>query len=168
MTNVIDKSMTKLDRASVVNHIYNRSPTDIVVCDNSEELTSDVSELLLQQADIIFLVVDASMKMRHHLTAWLESAQLKEKDNVYLLVNNYDEVVNSVRTLAKWFRMPANKVCKLHYNPWVKKCCLNGQLQTILPLSREIDPRVANLNNDITEIIQCINANMLTRIKKGF
>lgn len=168
LVNVTDKSLSNKDRASVVQHIYSRTPTDVVVCDNSEDLGSNVSNLLIQQSDVIFLVVDTSIKMRKHLDAWLNSEQLMNNNNVYLIVNNYNEVVNSLRNLAKWFRLPANRICKIHYNPWITKCCLNEQLQTILPLSRELDPRVAHLNNDINEIIQCVNANMITKIKKGF
>lgn len=168
LVNVTDKSLNTRDRSSVVQHIYDRTPTDIVVCDNSEDLTSDVSEVLIKRSDVIFLVVDMSIKMRTHLDAWLNSEQLKNKNNIYLIVNRYDETVNSLRNLAKWFRLPANRVCKIHYNPWIAKCCLTSQLQTMLPLARELDPRVAHMNADIDEINQCINANMITKIKKGF
>jgi hypothetical protein len=39
--------------------------------------------------------------------------------------------------------------------------CFKGELQSILPLSRIADPRVANLRNDMEEIQEGLNTGML-------
>lgn len=168
LVNVADPSLTGHDREQVVTHIYDRVPTDVVVCDNSEDIDSPLTQTLLDNSDMLFIVIDMSKKSRERLKLWLESPQLKDFNNIYIVVNRYDEVVYSVRNFAKSIVMPANRVCKLHYNPWIQKCCLNSQLHTILPLARELDPRVANLNNDISEMTQCVNGTMIMKIKKGF
>lgn len=168
LVNVADPSLSGHDREQVVTHIYGRVPTDIAICDNSEDIDSHLTQTLLDESDMLFLVVDMSKKSRERLKLWLETPQLKNFPNIYVIVNNYNEVVYSVRNFAKAISMPANRVCKLHYNPWIQKCTLNSQLHTILPLARELDPRVANLNNDISEMMQCVNGSMVMKIKKGF
>jgi hypothetical protein len=168
LMNLADPSLAGKDRQHIISHIYSRVPTDIVVCDNSEDIDSPLTQALLEDSDMIFIVVDMSMKCRQHLEAWLQSPQLKNHANVYIVVNKYNEVVYAVRTFAKIIGISANRVCKLHYNPWIMKCTVNNQLHTILPLARGLDPRVSNLNNDINEINQCVNGDMVLRMKKGF
>lgn len=168
LLNVADPSLTGRDREQVIMHAYSRVPTDVVVCDNSEDIDSPLTQSLLDESDMLFIVVDMSLKCRKHLDAWLKSPQLKDSPNVYILVNRYNEVTSAVRNYAKVISTPANRVCKLHYNPWIEKCTTISQLHTVLPLARDLDPRVANLNNDMSEIIQCINGAMVMKIKKGF
>lgn len=167
MVNVADPSLTDLDREHVVSHIYGRVDTDVVICDNSEDITSPLTQTLLDDSDMLFIVVDMSKKSRERLKLWLECPQLKDFKDIYIVVNNYDEAVSSMRNYAKMLSMPANRVCKLHYNPWITKCTNISKLHTILPLARELDPRVANLNNDILEMTQCVNGAMVMKIKKG-
>ncbi len=168
LMNVADPSLDIKDREQVVSHVYNRVKTDICVCDNSEDIDSPLTQSLLEQSDMLFLVVDMSIKCTEHLMAWLESPILKNFPHVYVIVNRYDEVFMAVRNYARSIKMPANRVCKIHYNPWIQKSSLRYQLHTVLPLARELDPRVANLNADVNEIIQCINGDMVIKIRKGF
>lgn len=167
LLNVADPSLVGRDREQVISHVYQRVPTDVVVCDNSEDINSSLTQKLLAESDMIFIVIDMSKKCKDRLEAWMESPYLKGNPNVYIIVNKYDEVVSSVRNFARSIKMPANRVCKLHYNPWIMKCTGNGELHTILPFARALDPRVANLNNDICEITQCVNGAMVIRMKKG-
>lgn len=167
LLDVADPSLSGRDREQVVSHIFNRAPTDIVVCDNSEDIDTPVSQRLLDIADMIFIVIDMSRKSREYMQAWLETPQLSKLTNVYFIVNNYNEVVYAIRNYAKTIHQPANRVCKMHYNPWIEKCCNNSQLATLLPAARQLDPRVASLNTDIAEIVQCINGDMIFKIKKG-
>lgn len=167
LLNVADPSLTGKDREQVVTHIFNRAPTDITICDNSEDIDTPLTQRLLDITDTVFIVIDMSRKSREYLKAWLETPQLSTNPNVYFIVNRYDEVVYSKRNFAKTISQPANRVGKIHYNPWIEKCCNNRQLHTVLPLARQLDPRVANLNNDICELIQCINGDILFKIKKG-
>ena len=166
--NAADPSLVDKDREQVIKHIYNRVPTDVVVCDNSEDIDSPLTHSLLAESDMLFIVINMSSKCQKHLKAWLATPQLKNYPNIYIIVNCYNEVVYAMRNFAKVIGVTANRVCKLHYNPWIQKCTLNNQLHTILPLTREIDPRVANLNIDLNEIIQCVNGSMIIRMKKGF
>lgn len=168
LLNASDESMADKDREQVIKHVYSRVTTDVVICDNSEDITSPITSELLSESDLLFIVIDMSTKARERLQKWLESPVLKDFKDIYIIVNNYNEVVSSVRNYAKVLKLPANRVCKLHYNPWITKCTAVGQLHTILPLSKELDPRVCNLNCDINELSQCVNGAMILKIKKGF
>lgn len=168
LMNMVDPALAASDREQVIDHVYSRVPTDVVICDNSEDITSPMTAKLLEESDMLFIVTDMSMKCQRHLQAWLETPLLKNFSDTFIIVNRYDETVYALRNFAKSIKIAANRVCRLHYNPWIQKCSLNGQLHTILPLAREIDPRVSNLNNDVTEWIQCVNGTMVLKTKKGF
>ena len=75
-----------------------------------------------------------------------------------------DQVVTH---LAKVMQIPANRLCKVHYNPWITKCCNTRTLGTVVPTARQLDPRVAALNCDFNELMQCINGDMVFKVKKG-
>ena len=166
--NLADPSLVDRDRIQVISHVFKRVPTSVVVCDNSDDIDTKFTKTLVEESDMIFVVIETMQKDYYRLKTWLEYPLLKNNPNVYVLINKYSEVVGSMRNIAQYIGFPANKVCKIHYNPWITKCCLNGQLGTILPVAREWDPRAANLLNDIDEINQCIDGSMLMKTKKGF
>lgn len=168
MMNVADPSLTERDKAQILEHIYSRVTTDVIICDNSEPIDSDMSARLIEASDMIFVVVNTYVKCKEFLNLWMQTPILKPfKNKVFLIVNQYDETVNALRNIARMYDFPANRVCKIHYNPWITKCCMTGQLHTVLPLARELDPRVANLNTDINELIQCVNSSIFMNSKKG-
>ena len=168
MMNVADPSLTERDKSQILDHIYSRIPTDVIVCDNSEPVESDMTARLIEACDMIFIVVNTYVKCKEFLNLWMQMPIFKQnKSKVFLVVNQYDETVSALRNIARIYNFPANRVCKIHYNPWISKCCMSGQLHTILPLARELDPRVANLNTDINELIMCINSSMFMNSKKG-
>lgn len=167
LLNLADQSLEGRDRDQVVRHIYSRVPTDVCICDNSDDLDTQLTKGLLEVSDMLFIVVDMSGKASERLSQWMATPILRDFKNVYVLVNKYSEVVSSLREYAKRVHVPANRVCKIHLNPWIQKCTLNGKLNTLIPSVRDLDPRVANLNADINELIQCINGDMLVKNKEG-
>ena len=167
LMSVSDKSLEGHDRDQVVVHVYKRVPTDICVCDNSDDIDTPLTRDLLSASDMLFIVVDMSGKAADRLQDWLAHPILKDFGNVYILLNKYSEVVSSLRDYAKRVHVPANKICKLHFNPGIQKCTLNHKLPELLPQVRDLDPRVANLSMDMAEIIQCINGDILVKNKKG-
>lgn len=168
LVNVVEKSLTQRDRIQVISHIYNRSATDCVVIDNSDDLSTSFSKSLIQDSDQIFIVVQPTVKSLARMKLWLQDPLLENYPELFIIVNEYNERIFSMRELAKYMGLPANRVCKLHYNPYIGMCCFKGALQTVLPLSKELDPRVVNLKNDIEELQQCVGSSMLVRSKKGF
>lgn len=167
LLDVADPSLSGRDRDQVISHIFARVPTDLSICDNSEDIDTSVSQKLIEMADMIFIVMDMSRKSREYVKEWLETPQLKKRSNVFFIVNRYHEVVCAVRNFAKIIGQPASRVCKIHYNPWIEKCCNNSQFQTLLPLAHNLDPRVASLNNDLAEIMMAINSSIFFSDKRG-
>lgn len=166
--NVADPALVDKDKEQVILHAFEKITTDVVICDNSDDINTPLSKRLLEVADMLFIVIDMSDKCLEHLKAWLEIPIIKNSPNVYILVTRYNEVVMSLRNFARKIDYPANRVCKIHYNPWLQKCSMSGQLHTVLPLARELDPRVANLNNDIQELAECIHGTIAIKYKKGY
>lgn len=166
LMNVADKTLPDKDRAQVISHVFDRSPTNVTIVDNSDDLDTRASKSLLEMADLVYVVIDQSQKSFERLKLWMQTEELKNNPNVYVIVTEYNEVVYSVRDLARHIGFPGTRVCKIHYNPWITKCCLTGTLQTVLPLAMELDHRVANLSNDIKELQMCINGAMIMKTNK--
>lgn len=166
LLNTSDKSISDKDKQQVLTHVYTRTPSDVVVLDNSEDIISPITKSMIELSDVVFIVVQPGNKSFERLKVWLTYTSLKDKENVYVIVNNYNEVIFSARDMAKFIGLPACRVGKLHYNPWITKCCINGKLQTILPLAMDLDARVSNLSSDIKAFNACINSEMFMSTRR--
>lgn len=166
LLNTADRTMSAKDKSQVINYVFKRTPTDVVILDNSDDLSTLTSTHLINDSDVIFVVVQMFPKAFERLKIWLDYASLKDKANVYVVFAEYNEVVFSIRDLARYIGLPASRVLKLHYNPWIAKCCINKQLHTILPLAMNKDPRVVNLRNDILEFNAVLTSEMLAASRK--
>lgn len=167
LMNTADPSLTDRAKLQTVTYIYERVQTDIVVCDCSDDLGETITSDLLEMSQMIFIVIDMSPKSVRYLKHWMQQKQFKGMSNVFVIISKYDESVVALRDFAKTISMPANRVCKVHYNPWIRKCCFSGTLATILPLAQTLDYRVAALKNDITEFNQAIEGDLLLSSRQG-
>lgn len=168
LLNTADPSLSERDKVQVTNYIFSRAPCDLSICDCSEDITSELALNLIDAADLVFVVCSTSRKSQVYLRSWLESSYLKGRNNIYIICNQYNEVVYSVRNFAKVIVQPPNRICKVHYNPWIERCCNRRELIQVIPLSRNFDPRVANIYQDAAEIMQCINSAILVTARGGF
>ena len=159
--NTSTSALTDAIKQRTVMSIFERITSDVVVCDCSEDIDSPIALSLLSKADMVFIVVNTSPKVFKHVHSWIQYSALKDKAETYLIINQYNEGVGALRDLSKQLYHAPSHVCKIHYNPWIAKCCLSGTLQTILPLVYEKDYRVANLYSDFQEIQQAIAGNLL-------
>lgn len=156
-----DLAIDEKTTANIIKHVYGRVPTDICVVDGSYDLGTPVADSLIEMSDMVFIVVSPSRKDYVRMKYWLDSTQLAKHSDVFVIVNHYDEIISSVRDIAKTLGMAASRVCKVHENPWIRKMSLTGQLETIIPKVKAYDPRVANLSCDFNEISQCVISTML-------
>lgn len=155
------------DKLALVNNIFSSAPVDVTVCDNTEDIGTSTSTLLLEKTDMIFIVVPHSLKGFERLKIWLKNPELRDyMEKIYVVISNYSEEVFAMRVLSKHIGFPNSHVLRMHYNPWIEKMCHAGKLQTVLPLAKELDPRVANLSNDIAELTSCVNSYMFTASKE--
>lgn len=159
--NTSTAALTEAVKQRTVMSIFENITSDVVVCDCSEDIDSPITLSLLSKADMVFVVVNTSPKVFKHVHSWIEYSALKDKAETYIVINQYDEGIGSLRDLSKKVYHAASHVCKVHFNPWIAKCCITGSLQTILPLVMEKDYRVANLYGDFQEIDQAITGNLL-------
>lgn len=168
LMNTANPSLSDAFKLQTVQYVYERVTSDIVVCDCSDDIDSTLVSELLDISDMIFVVVTPSPKVVNYVQNWMEYSVLKGNPNVFIIVNQYNETIASVRDFAKAIGFSANRVCKIHYNPWISKCCFSGSLPTVVPLAMSIDYRVANLSGDINELNQAIASDILISNKKGF
>lgn len=156
-----DDTLSERDALQITGHIFRRVPTDVCILDNSDDIDSPVTKQLLDVANCVFLVISPCQKDFAHLHYWLTETQLQEVRHVYIVVNHYDPTIAAVREISKVIGLPANKVCTMHENPWIRKCCLLGQLQTLVPQVKGNDPRVINLSSDLRSYSQVISSIVL-------
>lgn len=165
MLSLGDSILPERDAIQIVQHVYSRIPTDICVVDNSDDIDSPVTERLLEHADCVFIVINPSQKDFAYMKHWLTETKLRDKEDTYVVLNNYDPVIGAVRTLSKQLGLAANKVCTLHYNPWIRRCCLVHALHEIVPKVKGMDDRVVNLRSDLAEFSQVINSTLFKNAK---
>ena len=168
LMNTANPSLSDAFKLQTVQYVYERVTSDVVVCDCSDDIDSTLVSELLELSNMVLIVVKPSLKVIDYMKNWLEYSVLKGNPNIFIVVNEYNETIASLRDFCKALSFPANRVCKLHYNPWIPKCCFNGTLPTILPLTMNLDYRVANIVGDINEINQAILSDILISNKKGF
>ena len=162
-----DSTLPTRDALQIVQHVYKRVPTDVCIVDSSDDIDTPITDKLLGNTDCVFIVISPTQKYFIHLKYWMEHTELGKRDDVYVVVNHYDPVVASVRDIAKMLGMPANKVCTLHENPWIRKSTLNGQLHTVVPCVKGVDPRVTNLTSDLRGFSQIISSTALLKARIG-
>ena len=163
-----DLSLSRSDREQILQHIFDRAPTTLSLCDCSHDLEDELTQKLIEKTDAIFICVSMSMKSTERIKQWLDHPLLKNRREVYVLVNRYNEVINAVRNYSKVIQYPTTKICKLHYNPWIEKMCNRYELHTVVPKIRNLDPRVASLNNDLVEIMRAIDTGIMRTTTGGF
>lgn len=168
LMNTADPSLTDRAKIQTVTYIFERVQSDIVICDCSEDLGEAITNDLLELADMVFIVLDMSPKAVKYLKHWLTLPAFQGGPSLFVIVNKYDESIAALRDFSKTIGLSANRVCKIHYNPWIRKCCFSGTLPTILPLANTLDYRVATLKNDIIEFNQAIDSSLLLKSRKGF
>ena len=160
-----DSTLPERDAVQIVQHVYKRVPTDVCIVDSSDDIDSPITEKLLESTDCVFVVITPNHKDFAYLKYWLTETSLKTRQDVYVVINHYDPVVDSVRNLARTIGMAANKVATLQENPWIRKCTLNQQLYDIIPKVKGADPRVVNLMSDFRDFTQIINSMVLLKAR---
>lgn len=165
LLNLGDPLMPANTATQIVEHVYRRIPTDICVVDNSDDIDSQLTERLIENADCVFIVINPCQKDFAHLKYWLTETKLRDMEDTYVVLNNYDPVIGAVRTLSKQLGLAANRVCTLHYNPWIRRCCLVHALHEVVPKVKGLDPRVVNLRTDLLDYSQVINSTVFKNAK---
>ena len=167
LMNMADASLDERSQRQILQYVFDRVDTDVVICDVSDDLNDMRTQDILDTSDCVFIVIQPSMKYYERTRAWLEDPTLKTRKNVYILVNYYNEVIAAIRTISTRLGVPTARVCKVHYNPWLPHTSQLGALQTIMPCIKGYDPRVANLNNDLMEINQALQSTLTENLKNA-
>lgn len=157
-----DSAITADRAQAVINSVYSKVPTNIVICDDSSSEINTRADSIFETSDAIFVVINPSRKNYTRLKEFMDELPKELVSRVILVLNQYTEVVGSIRDVAKEIRWQPSKICKLHYNPYIVNCCLRGYCKDIVPLARRKDPRLANLYGDFEEFADCVSNLMVS------
>ena len=166
LMSVADKDLTNLDRTNIVRHVFNHAPTDIVIVDYSDDISQAEDTSLFQTADLVFVVTNVTPKHINRLKIWLADPLINTVKDVLVIVNNYNEVYGSTRNIAKMIGFAHSKVCQVHFNPWIGKCCMTGELPSVAKTAFELDARTVSLRQDMIELSQAVSSLMFESSKK--
>lgn len=161
-----NRTLTEKTTRKMVRHVFKHVPTDVIICDDSTDSDNITSEALVEDANQIFLVTTPGRKSYEQLREWLRYSKFNNKKNVYVVVNYYNEAIGAIRDISKTIGLPASRVCKLHYNPYIAKCALDGKLNEIIPYMQQKDVRLTNLIGDMSELTRCVQREMSTKRRR--
>jgi len=152
-----DSRLNDTAQHRILDYVFTNVPTDLTILDMSEAPDNGFAQEMIQKATSIFIVTDLSDKGLMIAKNWMESDLFPSLDDVYIILNHYEDVVIPWKRMADKLNVLPSHVCKLHHNPFITQASLNNALHTLVPLIEAHEPKVANLNNDLKEINQAIN-----------
>lgn len=163
---VVNPTMTEANLTQALSYMYKRAPVDCCIVDLSDDLESNIAEDILEMADVVFITVPPGDAYVDKCKKWREHPILRNKSEVYVIVTSYNEVIRPHREYSKKHIMPAAKMCKVHYSPYIVRACNEGTLHEIYPAVFAFDDRVSLLRADFKEMISALDAARLNALKK--
>lgn len=167
---IIDTSsdaITSEDNAKLLKFVIGSLNHQIVITDVTTEIYEDITNSVIDSADLVVMVVTQSREIKEKLKLW-ESANIMNRlsqRGLVFIVNQYDPYVEAFRDTSKSMKIKHSRCAKVSYNPFIKRTSNIGKLQTILPYILDKDPRVIELNNDLKECLAIVLANLGKRMK---
>ena len=143
--------ITPDEKAKLISFVFDRVPTDFVVCEVDTELDDPRTQEILDIADVVVIVFEPYRNSFDAVKRYIEYPMWPKNKKVMYLCNKYDDQVIPLRDITRDFGEKHVNMCKLHYNPWIMKLCESGKLYELLPYVIQKDPRVIDLNNDMKE-----------------
>lgn len=139
------------EKSKLLAFVFDRVPTDFVVCEINSELYEPRTKELLNTADVIVMVFEPYRNQFDAVKRYLQSEDWPKGKHVMFLCNRYDDITIPLRDITRDLGEKHVNMCKLHYNPWIMKMADAGKLDEIVPYVIQKDPRVIELNNDMHE-----------------
>lgn len=153
------ESLTKEETEDILSFVFERSSSDYTLCDLTTSYDDDISRAILKKCDIVVYVCEPSYVTLSRVETFRKSGaykDLNENASQMLLINHYDPAIMPLKKCAAMAGIPLRSTCKIHYNPYVSKGCINRDLQSVAISAFEKDPRVIELYRDLLECTQFI------------
>ena len=153
-------TVTAEEKSKLLSFVFDRVPTDFIVCEVNSELYEETTKELLNNCDLIVMVFHPYRTQFDEVKRYMQSEDWPSDKPIMYLCNQYDDVVKPLRDISRDMGVKHLNMCKLHYNPWIMKMAEAGKLDEIVPYVLQKDPRVIELANDMREwmsYVQSIN-----------
>lgn len=157
--------VTADEKSKILSFVFDRVPTDFVICEVNSELYEDTTKSLLDDSDIIIMVFHPYRTQFDEVKRYMNSEYWPKDKPILFLCNQYDDVVKPLRDISRDMGIKHFNLCKLHYNPWIMKMAEAGKLDEIVPYMIQKDPRVIELNNDMREWMSFIQSYSGRRVR---
>lgn len=157
--------ITVEEKAKLLEFIFERVPTDQIVCDVGGDAFAPSTQALLAIADLVIVVFEPYRTQLDWVKRYLENKVIPKGKRIMYLCNKYDDVIVPLREVTRDLGVKHVDMCKLHYNPWITKLTEAGKLDELLPYVIQKDPRVIELNNDMREWMSFIQGISNNRVR---
>lgn len=150
-------------------YIAKMFPHDNVVFDIDDD-NEEQCKAITKLCDVVVLNLTQSIKelnkFKENKDKYMEI--LKEKPLV-VVVNKYNSTISNIKEVAHWMGIKKpNGWLVLHYNPWISWATSHGRLGELYRVISKKDPRVIELQADLTKICNTIEkAKSSTGKKRG-
>lgn len=149
-----DPTLTDEELDELTTFTFARSTTDYTICDCAFDLNDPLTRSIVKASDTVVLIGGPGLRLMRETRRAVESGFIPPNKVRLVIVNNYDEQIADLKYIAGQSGVRLRDCCKVHYNPWVTKCCNRGELDSIMSYVINRDPRVLPLLNDFKEITQ--------------
>lgn len=154
--NPVVEDIEQSELVNIVEFIAKSIEHNILIVDANIELGSEDMDKVIDCLDYFIIVLSQSVLAQKKLEIWEEKSksfeEMKEKGVMYV-INNYDNVVSSMRETVKYFGIPRNKTCFITYSPRIKSLCNEGKLPHLIEYFEDDDIRYKSLKNSLEDLV---------------
>lgn len=161
--NPVVEDLQQSELVNIVEFIAKSMEHNILVVDANIELGSEDMDKVIDALDYFIIVLSQSVLAQKKLEVWREKSKSFEEmvdKGVMYVVNNYDDIVSSMRETVKYFEIPKNKACFIPYAPRIKLLCNDSNLQGIMEYFEDDDIRYKKLRNSLEELVNKITTDI--------
>ena len=154
-------------RKTILNFVLDTNVYDYIIVEVDSDLESDISKMVIEKSETVMFITSPHIKDIRDNKELREKLFKDEVKDYICVVNKYKEEIYALRDISKLLAVKHRCVCKIHYTPFVIKCCNTNSLDSFFTAVVSKDPRVYELINDQKELTEAIVYRKGDRFKWG-
>lgn len=163
------KNFSRDDMQYMLDYIVQSFPHEHVIIDVDNE-DMEYNKKIISMCDVVIYVATQDIAdAKNFRDAKEDFTKLINGKPLLVVVNKYNSTKGTLGELARWMglRKP-NSWLVLHENPWITWATNHGKIETLYRLAHRKDPRVIEINSELSKIgVSLMKAKTLTDKKKG-
>lgn len=153
----------------LLNMVMGENTRGVSFIDIPGEIYSKDIQDVISDGDFFIIVIDQSEDNIQQLLEWQKYEYWQstvEKAHFLVLVNNFNNNIKPLDTIAKELNIRRSNIVKIGYNPLIVKQANEGTLNLVNDYALNGDPRYANIKTDLIECVNILAQNLCISIDK--